>query len=189
MARILGVTGTPGTGKKSIAPRLASKLGVQCVGLGALVSAGGVGKEEEVDTDKLRALMSRTLAGKPVVFGHLVPYVLERSLVERVVVLRCEPAVLKKRLAKRGYPPRKTVENVEAELIGLLAADSRTAFGSRKVLEFDTTKTNPIRAAAALRVLLERGEKMAGIDWASRYDSARKLRSLLSAPSPQTAHT
>jgi len=180
---ILGITGTPGTGKKSVAPIVARALGVPCVGLNDAAGPLGVMTRNrrwaEVDTARLRAVLPRHLARPSVVYGHLLPYSLGRRDVEHVVVLRCEPSVLKQRLGSRGYSEAKMLANVEAELIGATYADALRAFG-RKTVEEDTTYLTPDEAAAeVLSIAMDRRPSAAPIEWMRNYDTPQKLRSLL----------
>ena len=133
-----------------------------------------------MDTDLLRRRLAAGRLGPAVVYGHLLPYVLGRAGAEKVAVLRCEPAVLKKRLQSRGYPAEKVLENVRAELIGLVAADALRAFGRGKTFEVDTTGSTPRDVAKAVTSVAAGGGEGAGrIDWVPGYGSAAKLRSLL----------
>ena len=183
MGTVIGITGTPGTGKKSVAPLVASVLGLSLVGLprlpGEAVSAS---KDEfEIDTAKAKRDIQRSPPGNAVAYGHLLPYILPRSFVRRIVVLRCDPMVLRGRLSRRGYSSRKITDNVEAELIGVIASDAVSAFGRERTFEFDTTTSSPASAAKSV-VRLIRGPRTTPqrIDWMSSYRSARKLKSLLS---------
>jgi adenylate kinase len=184
---MLGITGTPGTGKKSVAPLVAEELGVEAHSIGELARANGAAKrskgEEAVDTEKLARALAPMGRSPDVVYGHLLPHVFDSLSLSDVVVLRCEPAVLKERLRKRGYPLEKVMENVEAELIGVVANTAFEKFGDRKTWELDTTKTSPHEAAKAI-VESSRKRTPSGpkIDWTLAYDSARKLKSLLSTP-------
>lgn len=185
MAGIIGITGTPGTGKKSIAPRVAKNLGRTLHSVEALARAYGLteqsGEETLVDTAKLRRKLHGWPPSPALVFGHLLPQVLDPGAVERVVVLRCDPAVLRRRLELRGYPREKVQENVEAELIGLVSSEAYEAFGEAKTRELDTTRCTPADAAADVAALLDRWARaLPRVDWTLSYDSGRKLRSLLS---------
>ena len=98
-----------------------------------------------------------------------------------MVVLRCEPMILKSRLSRRGYSSRKIIDNVEAELIGLIASDVVAKFGREKTLEFDTTASTPASASKSIvRLVRDQKGTRPRIDWMSSYGSARKLRALLS---------
>jgi adenylate kinase len=184
LGSVIGITGTPGTGKKSIAPLVASALGLPCLPLPRTPEGAKPSKtnaEVDVDTERLREGFSRQPLRHIVAYGHLLPYILPPKSVDRVIVLRCDPKVLKDRLARRGYSTKKIIDNVEAELIGLISEDSRLAFGARRTLEFDTTPHSPASSAKrVLRLVQNRGPPPARIDWTLRYGSARKLKSLLS---------
>ena len=180
---IFGITGTPGTGKKSIAPMVAKRLTAQCVSLNDLARSCGLvrGASGDVDVGKLRSRLRRGLPRDAVVYGHLLPYVLDSSAVAKVVVLRCEPGALKERLRARGYEPKKIIEDVEAELIGVVSSDAFDSYGKEKTWEVDTTRTTPGEAAAAVsRVTEEKARTAKRIDWTLDYDTGAKLRLLLS---------
>jgi len=191
MVRFLGITGTPGTGKKTLAPKVAEALGLPVTGLNDLLTkseraTASVG----VDPAKLRRRLLKRDSRSRVVYGHMVPDVLERRYTQRVVVLRCNPTVLAQRLQARGYPAAKVVGNVEAELIGVVSAACISKFGRGKVAEFDTTSRSVEKSVEAVRGLLT-GAKSAGapVDWVPSYSSAEKLRSLLSEASTDSAFT
>lgn len=183
----VGITGTPGTGKKSISKLVAVQLGLEPSSLNELAKEFRVldPTTGEVDTDAL----ARRLAGHgqrkdALYFGHLLPYVFGRGSLTRVVVLRCDPGVLRGRLAGRGYKPKKLIEDVEAELIGLISSDAFNAFGSARTFEYDTTYTSAEEASLDIANSLSgRTLPRARIDWTENYDSGPKLRLLLSTGS------
>ncbi len=192
--KALGVTGTPGTGKKSVARLLAPKLHRELLELNSLAEphsvpdgSGGLA----VDVKALgRDVRGRHLAGA-IVSGHLLAEVLRAGDVEFVAVLRCDPAVLKRRLAARGYSHQKVIENVEAELIGVVLDAAVRRFGPPKVHEYDTSRSKP--ASVVRKIVLD---LLSGLpqnapwrDWTLSYDSSTKLRSLLSAPRTDPAST
>jgi adenylate kinase len=180
---MLGITGTPGTGKKSIAPVVAERLGTQCLSLNELAMSLGLvnPKSGAVDTRMLRSRLRHDLAEKAVVYGHLLPYAVPPGAVSKVVVLRCEPGVLKGRLRLRGYGPSKIVENVEAELIGVVSSDAFDTYGGAKTWEVDTTNRSPVDVAGdVVAIAVSKPRDTPRIDWTLDYDSGAKLRLLLS---------
>jgi adenylate kinase len=171
-------------GKKTIAPLVAKSLKAVCIGINELAEYGNSqsfsGEDVEVDTEALRRTISAKLSGKAVIYGHLLPHVLPKAKASNVFVLRCDPKILKKRLATRGYSRLKLTENVEAELIGLVSAESFQAFGKEKTFEIDTTESSSAQSARMIvSQIRNRTKPAARIDWVSDYDSGEKLRSLL----------
>lgn len=183
--KIIGITGTPGVGKKTIAPLVAKALDIACVSLNELANDFKVRKagsdEAEVDTAALKRKIEEGLTEVSVIYGHLLPYVIPRRMASSVAVLRCDPAILKNRLVARGYPSRKIVDNVEAELIGLVSAESFREFGSEKTFEVDTSSMTPFKTAdEVLSAIRDGTNNPHRLDWTAAYDSGEKLRSLLS---------
>ena len=179
MALHLGLTGTPGTGKKSIAPLVASRLRLRACSLNALAESAQAISGDDVDVRALRRKLNFPKRARCLPYGHLLPYVLERDETEMVVVLRCDPVVLARRLRERGYPEAKVIENVEAEFIGVVSADSLAAFGRDKVAEYDTTRDSPVDAAAAVSGIFRGSVSTMPVDWVPHYDAPAKLRGLL----------
>jgi adenylate kinase len=189
----IGVTGTPGVGKKSVSPILARILQRNLVDINKLARSHWSPDERgeiAVDGRVLGPELER--AGRhAVVSGHMVSDLMRPSSVEFVAVLRCEPSVLARRLTSRGYPPDKVLENVEAELIGVVLDSALRRYGPSKVHEYDATRTKA--DSLAKRIALDYrsgvGHSKPWIDWTVNYDSSTKLRSLLSNPRTEPAST
>ncbi|MDA4126257.1 MAG: AAA family ATPase [Thaumarchaeota archaeon] len=179
------MTGTPGTGKKTIAPMTAKALGLRLVSIDELARDHGLldgsHGDDEVDVHKLKRKLEVGLNGPALVYGHLLPQAFRPDSMTKVVVLRCEPTILKKRLEARGYGRNKVIANVEAELIGLVSSEAFAVFGDMRTLEVDTSKTSPGEAARLVATAIREGSSQEKrIDWTLSYGSAPKLRSLLS---------
>lgn len=113
----IAVTGTPGTGKTTVARELAKTLGYRYIDLGTFAVERGLAIEDDderetkiIDEKELKEL----LKGKDdVVFdGHYA----EMLDPEIVFVIRAPPKVLKERLSKR-FNPEKVRENLLAEIL------------------------------------------------------------------------
>ena len=169
-------------------------MGLPCLSLYEEAVSSGLVKQGdndvEVDTAAFGRFLARHVSGPALIYGHLLPYVFKGRELRRVAILRCEPKTLKRRLLARGYGLEKVMENVEAELIGVISADSITAFGSKKATEFDTTKARPTATATAVSEFLKGSRKLGPrIDWTLGYGSASRLRSLLSVRGSEPAST
>jgi len=169
---IIGITGTPGTGKKSVGKLLARNLNYELVDINSFV------KGEEI----LKREINNYLKDKrAVVIGHLLPYVLDKRGIRLIVVLRCHPYELAKRLEKRGYDPLKVKENVSAEILGIVLYDTVKKFGKGKVCEIDTTNRKEEEVVKDIMDLLEyRKRKVLGlIDWLSLVEKDEGLLKFL----------
>ena len=195
LKQLLGVTGTPGTGKKTVALRVAKALRFSALSLNTLAyrfdCVAGTSQKVVVDTGRLRESLRKRAWKKALFHGHLLPEVFRDGELDRVFVLRCDPAILKERLRRRGYVGDHLRENVEAELIGVSLSASIRAFGSFRVREYDTSESRPDRVCEAIisDYRSKRSGKKTWMDWTNRYDSATELRSLLSVPRTASAFT
>ncbi|HXW37271.1 MAG TPA: AAA family ATPase [Nitrososphaerales archaeon] len=183
MRKVVGVTGTPATGKRSTAPILAKLLATTSLSLNDLALQGRRKRPRTLQVD-MAVLKGRLEGARPqpgIIYGHLLPYVLRRSDVTKVFVLRCDPSELKRRLVARGYSRTKVRENVEAELIGVLSSDSVAKFGADRVVELDSTSATPETLARTMFRFVRRSPSKRWIDWTVAYASVEKLTSLLGA--------
>ena len=172
---------------------MARSLGLQSVSINDLARHGGLLDYEpdgEVDVRKLKKFLTKSLHGPALVYGHLLPHVFGPDSMVRVVVLRSDPIVIKNRLQERGYARDRVIANVEAELIGLVSSEAFETFGGGRTVEVDTSHTSGSEAArlvtTAIRVEPTKEER---IDWTLNYDSAGKLRSLLSISTRKSGFT
>jgi len=155
----LALTGTPGTGKSTVAKLLASH-GLKVIELGDLAKDKKLLEKfdrkrgtYEVDVKRLdKALADVDSVPTTVLVGHLSHLVSS----DMVVVLRCRPSVLATRLKARGYPDRKVAENAEAEALDVILVESVET--GREVYEVDTTNISPEEAAGAVLSIMA-GEK------------------------------
>jgi adenylate kinase len=166
VVRPVALTGTPGTGKSAVAAILARRQRVIEVdalarGLGA---SRGRGRTVEVDLARLRRGRAtlRALGRFDVVVGHLAHLLPIRD----VIVLRCRPVELERRLrrARRGSP-RDRKENYVAEATDVVLLEAVRP-GAR-VWEIDTTgRTVSAVARAVDHRIRHRGRSSYGaVDW------------------------
>jgi len=133
---MFGITGTPGTGKSSIASELAGR-GTMVLHLSETTAPYVVEKDNSRDTlviDEERWI-DEFVPFDGVVEGHLA-HLLPCN---RIVVLRCRPDILIGRLRERGYGDDKIKENTLAEALDVILIETLECFSSEQVYELDTT--------------------------------------------------
>jgi len=172
----IALTGTPGTGKTSVANILKRALpDFNVVHLNEFLIDKKLyeGRDEKrdsymVDVDRLRKEVKRYFKSKEdLIFeGHLSHY-LDADL---VIVLRTNPKILKKRLESKGYSKEKVRENVEAEALDVILIES-LEIHEGKVREINTTNISVLDAAGKVKdIIIGRGDYEPGkIDWSEDF--------------------
>ncbi len=165
---VILLTGVPGTGKSTIGSILASRLGCEVIEVGKLARDRGLtlGWDEEresevLDVDGVRRELHQELVkrrSKVCVVISLYPDLVPPEFVDKVVILRCDPAILAERLKKRGYNKKKIVENIEAEIVDFCWAEACRVFPAHVIFEVDVSKSSP-REVADLVLEIVRGKK------------------------------
>jgi len=175
------ITGTPGTGKSSLAKDLAKRIHYPLLDVRKLIEKRRIFKimpGESEKTVNLRALQRLVKAW----FRDHPDGIAESHLLcefdaggELVVALRCRPDVLESRLKKRRYGAAKIRENVLAEALDYcLQKAEANAKQSRRVIQIDTTRRISAEAFAR-KVAKEASDE---VDWSAwlRKNAARITR-------------
>jgi adenylate kinase len=179
MIRVV-ITGNPGVGKHSCAKFVSEKLGkakiidinrVILANNAVALRADGVDGLGEIDVKKTKGLMLEEIkkAKDVIIVGHLAPYVLNKTQIDLVAVLRRSPYELAKIFRQRKYSPMKMRDNLAAEILGITLYDSLERFGKKRVAELDVTgKTPQDIAEDVVSKLKKKSKKRIGIiDWLS----------------------
>lgn len=159
----VAVAGTPGTGKTTAVERVETDLPV--IHLNDLIRAEGLHRGEDPDRGSLEADLDAVrdrLADRQdlLVESHLAHHVDD---LDRVVVLRCRPDELERRLSERDESPEKAAENAEAEALDVVLSEAVARHGRERVYEIETTDRDPAAVARAIeRVLAGEAEPRAG---------------------------
>jgi len=165
---IIALTGTPGTGKTSVAAELGELTGYEVVDLTKFVKNHGLGAEEdgeyEVDVEAMVAALEEELDPDRdyIIDGHLSHH----YSADYCVVLRTNPEELRKRLSQRSYDKGKINENVEAETLDSVLIEAVGPQEKENIIEIDTTDRAAADVAKEVNTRLESGETGYGsIDW------------------------
>jgi len=185
--RAILVTGTPGTGKTTISRLLAKTFQAKYVNPAILLPRKGIDytydanrKTRIVSIRRLRRSLA-SLAGRTghglIIDSHIALKITSSPILERVIVLRCNPAVLERRLKRKHWSKRKISENVLAEILDICLWDAVQNYGWRRISEIDTTNKPPSRALRlAIRALKQRKvRKQPKAQWLSSLKHQRLL--------------
>lgn len=174
------ITGTPGTGKTTVSKLLHQRVDSKLISINSLLEDYDLdlGTDELrgyriVDTDAMIPIVddikdkySDTL----IIFeGHLAQ---DYPNSDKIVVLRCNPLVLKRRLSTRDWSDEKIQENVSAEVLGVCTSESYDTYGDITE-EIDTTSMTPEKIVENIIKIVNGDESypLGEIDYLGEYFS------------------
>lgn len=144
--KIIAVTGTPGTGKTTIAKDLAKKYDAKYVDVNKIIKDTGLWESYDkkrksyvVDIKKLNKVLvkiieyARKYKKSLIIDSHLSHY-LPLKYVDCCYVTKTSLKKLKNRLQKRGYSRQKVAENVQCEIFDICFMEAQEAGHKVKVI-------------------------------------------------------
>ncbi|HJU12910.1 MAG TPA: AAA family ATPase [Candidatus Nitrosotalea sp.] len=164
------ITGNPGTGKHTVAARLARELGLELVDINKMAISEGLAEKAkgalDVDVAKLKKVIEKKVPKGALVVGHLAPYVVPRRRVEVAVVLRRSPYELERVYKKRKYDRKKMIENLGSEILGVTYYDTVKGVGRKKTFQIDTTGRSVADTARRIKSLFAKKRlRQDSVDW------------------------
>ena len=140
------ITGSPGTGKTTIAKKLARRVKCKYINEHDLALKKGFGKfdhqqgELVVPLNDLRREARRIIEKEKniILEGHLFCEI--RLPVDAAIVLRVHPEILESRLEARGYNDVKIQDNVFCEGIDYCKKHALRKYGKKKLVEVRNEK-------------------------------------------------
>lgn len=159
---IIALTGTPGTGKTSIAEELD---GFNTLDLTSFVKERELGEQQdefEVDIDAMIEALEEVIDPEEdtVIDGHLSHH----FPADFCIVLRCNPEELRERLSERDYSEEKIEENVESEILDVLLGEAVS--NQKNIIEIDTTDRTAKDVAKEIKNRIKEKDTGYGeIDW------------------------
>ena len=140
------VTGTPGTGKTTVAMAVAMRTNAVYIDVNSVIKTNklreGYDKKRRaaiIDTEKLNKILIKIIeeAKKKkvslVIDSHLSHY-LPKKWVDVCIVTKTSLKKLKQRLKKRGYHKAKIAENLECEIFDVCLTEAQEAGHKVKII-------------------------------------------------------
>ena len=173
---LIALSGTPGTGKSSVS-QLLQKAGYDVVDLNdlaesqdAIIGIDADRNSKIIDIDALDAYFQRGNYSEKLVFveghnSHLL------SSADVVILLRCHPVKLRRRLEQKEWTEKKIKENIDAETLDVILCEATELHSASSLFEIDTTELSVREVFAAIQEIIA-GEfrpiqkyKIGMIDW------------------------
>ncbi len=184
--RVFLVTGTPATGKTTLAKSLAAALSAQYLNLTDLARNEHLTKSKDeqrntdiIDETKMRQKIKTLISSAPtvVIDGHYAAALVPKTQVTNVFVLRRNPKELRHTMEQRGYSPAKQDENLQAEILDVCLIESLQKQKKETVCELDATAKTPDQILTeALEVLSGKKPCITGfVDWIGALEREGKL--------------
>ncbi len=156
---LIALTGTPGTGKSTVA-KILRKKGYRVISLNRVIISRkfvrGFDKKRKswiVDFKKVQNyLEDMEKKYSLLILDSHISHLLD---IDFAIVLRCSPEELERRLKRKRWNREKIRENVEAEMIDLIAIEAEEKLGKGKVYEIDTTKRSPEKVCEEIERILK----------------------------------
>jgi adenylate kinase len=185
------ISGTPGTGKTTLAKELAKRINHKFIDIGEFATSqhlylkfDSARNTKIIDEPKLAKRLEKEITandGKVVASSHYAEIV-NPKLVEKVIILRAHPDELRRRLGQRGWSTEKIQENLEAEILGVCSSNALARYGKERVYEIDTTKILPDETLrVALNIVESKCEThvFGSINWLADLEKENKLDSYI----------
>ncbi len=140
------ITGSPGTGKTTLAQDIAKKLKYEYLNEKSFALSSGIGRYDEkenelvIDVKVLQKKLSSFLKKKKNILleGHIL---CETKIpLDLVIILKVEPEILLMRLEARNYSPLKIQDNVFCEGIDYCKKHALRNYSKEKIIEIDNSK-------------------------------------------------
>ena len=151
------VTGTPGTGKTTLASKLCKEIeGFNHINIGEFAKARGhLGQwdeeyqSHELEEDPLLDDLEEPLsAGGALVDHHVTDFFPERFF-DVIFVLRADNATLHDRLTARGYKDKKLEDNLQCEIFQTVLDEARESYAPEIVHELRGDSTEELESNVA----------------------------------------
>ncbi|MDG6933861.1 MAG: AAA family ATPase [Nitrososphaerota archaeon] len=183
----MGVAGSPSVGKSTLSVLVAKRLGLPHLDVSKVAREAKAGGFDNQGMFVLNIRKARNAVRETLLKDRVRGYVVEgsflwdlvpKSMLDLVVVLRCDPLILEKRYRRTGYSQQRIADNVVGELIGYVSAKCFEVYGE-KCVEIDISGKDVSNAVEKILYAIEskRGEV---VDWLASASSKKRLLKYLS---------
>ena len=176
---IISISGTPGTGKTVVSKIIAKKLGTNLITVKNVIKKEKVPfkhdkerKTKIIDIKDLNRAIAKNIDKNKnnIIEGHL-SHLIKSDI---VIILRCNPEVLKKRLTKRKWNKRKINENILAEVLDSTTIEALEIHSKKRIFEIDTSKKKVKDIVGiAMSIIKKKNDykdyRAGKIDWTEKY--------------------
>jgi len=143
---VIAISGTPGTGKTTLATFLSKALGFSRIDLHEHYKRLATSYDRKkqcyvLDIERVAALVreEKREASRGIIIDSHISHLLPRRLVNLCIILTCSDLkTLEKRLKKKKYSRKKIRENLEAEIFQVCWLEAQER--GHKILSFDTAQ-------------------------------------------------
>jgi len=174
------ITGNPGVGKHTVAAQIMKNEDYDIIDINKIaIESNYIEKDEvgiQVDVKNLKKDLNKKLSTKSLIVGHLAPYVIEKSNVDLVIILRKNPYKLEEVYETRGYSKEKIKENLGSEILGVTAHDALSEFGTENTFQIDTTTKTPQEVVEKIQKIIQEHDNDDNVDWLSEINEKDDLQ-------------
>jgi adenylate kinase len=158
---IIAITGTPGTGKTTIAKLLKKEYLLDVINIHDFSKEANIidGFDEKRQSDiinvkKLDEKIKKYTENKSILVldGHLSHLL---TCVSFVILLRCNPLILQNRLKSKQWRKVKIQENIQAEILDIIKIESMNLHSKDNIIEIDTSETSEKDIADLIYMLIK----------------------------------
>ena len=162
------ITGNPGVGKHTITKKISEILNFPIVDINIVAKDSNLFEKNEntndVDSRKLAKILQERELNETIIVGHLAPYVLEKSQVKIIIILRRNPYDLELVYKERNYLEIKIKENTGSEVLGIIMHDTIEKF-EEKAFQIDVSKKNIQQVVEKVLEIISKKEGNEEVDW------------------------